>query len=95
MSEKNELEQAFIFGQEAEKVTKNKAYQFAMTSISGEIFSRLETVDISSDNGAVLELVRELQVTAKFKEKLEMIMSEGKFAEAQIKDHTENPQRYK
>lgn len=98
MTDKENLEAAFIFGQEAEKVLSNSAYQFAITSMKGQILDKLANVSILSDNGdnkAVVELARELQAINKIESQLEKIMREGAFAEANLnaKSKTQHRQR--
>ncbi len=91
---KSELEQAFIFGQEAEKVVKNPAYVFASTAIRGEIVNKLANVQILGNNEEVIELVRTLQNMDALQSQLESIMAEGTFAEENLRDQNENPNRY-
>lgn len=95
MSDKKPLEEAFIFGQEAEKVVKNPAYAFATTAIKGQIVEKLANVQILGNNEEVLELVRSLQNMNALQDQLEQIMQTGEFAETQIRDEKENPNRYK
>lgn len=94
MSDKESLEKAFIFGQEAEKVVNNKAYQFAVTAVKGEILQELESIEVLGNNEAILELVRSLQSFNKMNDVLEQVMREGDFAKAQLDDYIKNPQRY-
>ena len=79
------LEQEFIFGQEAEKVIQNKAQQFALTAIRGEIFSKLESVNVLSRNqDEVNSLVMSLQSINAFQEELESMMKDGEFSRKEI-----------
>lgn len=79
------LEQEFIFGQEAEKVIQNKAYQFALTAIRGELFSKLESVKVlASNQDEVNGLVMSLQSINAFQEELESMMTNGEFARKEL-----------
>lgn len=94
-TEVENLEAAHIFGAEAEKVINNKAYQYAVTSISGEIVAELVNTPLMGDNEAAVELVRSLQSVNKIQEVLEKIMIDGTFAEDNLLDRIKNPNRYK
>jgi len=93
-TEVKSLEAAHIFGAEAEKVINNKAYQYAVTSISGKIVAELVNTPLMGDNEAAVELVRSLQSVNKIQEALEQIMTEGTFAENNLLDRIKNPNRY-
>ena len=94
MSDNERLEAASIFGKEAAKVLDNKAYQIATTAIKGQIFDKLANVDIIDNSEHVLELVRSLQSVTMIQDHLEQIMQEGTFAEDNLLDKINNPNRY-
>jgi hypothetical protein len=86
---------AYIFGQEAEVVLKNKAYTFAITAMKGDIVAKLAINPLLGDNEATIELVRKLQCITEFEDQLEKVMKHGKFAENEITKRNQNKQRNK
>lgn len=94
MSDKERLQEAYLFGQEAEKVIKNEAYQFAITAIKGGIIDELANTPILGDNEQIVELVRSFQSVNKIEAQLEQIMQDGTFAKDNLLDQEKNPQRY-
>jgi hypothetical protein len=93
--EKESLKVEFAFGQKAQEVLDNQAYRYALTAMRGEIFEKLETSDISGDNGEILEQVRTLQNLSKMQDKLETIMVNGSFAEKNLEAEEVNQKRFK
>ena len=86
---------AFIFGQEAEAVLNNKAYNFAITAMKGDIVAKLAINPIMGDNDSTIELVRRLQCVTDLEARLEQIMRDGKFAEANLTANENNQKRNK
>ena len=95
MTDDEKLESEYIFGKEAEKVITNKAYQFATTSVKGQIIDKLANAEFMGDNGDILELVRKLQSMNALESELELIMQSGVFSENTMIDKQQNPNRYK
>jgi hypothetical protein len=86
---------AYIFGQEAEVVLKNKAYTFAITAMKGDIVAKLAIDPLLGDNESTIELVRKLQCITELENQLEKVMRLGKFAENEITARNQNKQRNK
>lgn len=86
---------AFIFGQKAEAVLNNEAYNFAITAMKGDIVAKLAINPIMGDNDSTIELVRRLQCITDLEAKLEQIMRDGKFAEANLTANENNQKRNK
>tara|TARA_R110000824_G_scaffold76487_4_gene193728 strand:+ start:171 stop:470 length:300 start_codon:yes stop_codon:yes gene_type:complete len=93
--EEAKLKSQTTFGQEAQSVVDNRAYQFAMTAMRGEIFAKLENSDLSGDNDIILEQVRSLQSIAKMQTQLEKIIKDGSFALAHLEQDAKNHIRNK
>ena len=75
------LEQQFIFGQEAEKVLNNSAFNYAVTSIKGQILHGLESVAIIGETADKRdEYIRSLQNINKIIDELQTIMENGEYA---------------
>ena len=85
----------YLFGLEAEKVVENKAYQFALTSLKGDIFGKLVNTPIMGDNGDIVELVRSLQSIEAIHGQLEHIMREGTFSKDNLDAKADNKTRFK
>lgn len=81
MSEDNRLEAAVLHGREAETILKSHSWAVAKLAIKGDIIEKLESQEILNNNESLVELVRELQAFNKLSDKLEQIISDGKFAE--------------
>ena len=83
MSDK-ELESAALHGREAETILSSHSWGVAKLSIKGDIIAKLESQEILDNNESLVELVRELQAFNKLSDKLEQILSDGKFAEHEL-----------
>jgi len=86
---------AFIFGQKAEEVLNNEAYNFAITAMKGDIVAKLAINPIMGDNDTTIELVRKLQCITELEGQLEQIMQDGKFAETNLIAADNNQKRHK
>ena len=84
MSSDIELESAVLHGREAETILNSHSWGVAKLSIKGDIIARLESQEILNNNEQLVELVRELQAFNKLSDKLEQILSDGKFAEHEL-----------
>jgi hypothetical protein len=81
MSDQESLEEQFIFGAEAEKVLNNKAFEFAITAIKGQILNDLQTIAILDETKDKRdEYIRTLQNVNKIIDELTSIMENGKYA---------------
>ena len=80
-----ELESAVLCGKEAQTVLNSRAWQTAKVTIKGDIIGRLENQEILNNNEQLVELVRELQSFNKISDRFEQIVSEGNFAEHELK----------
>lgn len=81
MSSDIELESAILCGKEADTILNSNSWQVAKLAIKGDIIDKLESQEILNHNEQLVELVRELQAFNKLSDKLEQILSDGKFAE--------------
>lgn len=79
-----QLESAVLCGNEAETILKAHAWNVAKLTIKGDIIERLESQEILDNNETLVELVRELQAFNRISDKLEQILSDGKFAEHEL-----------
>lgn len=84
---------ALLFGQKAQEVLNNEAYNFAITAIKGDIIAKLAINPIMGDNDSTIELVRKLQCITELEDKLSQIMQEGTFAEANLIAQSNNKKR--
>ncbi len=84
---------AFIFGQKAEEVLNNEAYNFAITAMKGDIIAKLAINPILSDNSEIVELVRKLQSINELEDQLTQIMRDGEFAEQNLIANKNNIKR--
>ena len=85
MSNELELDSAVLCGKEAQTVLNSRAWQAAKITIKGDIVGRLENQEILNNNDQLVELVRELQSFNKISDRFEQIVSEGHFAEHELK----------
>jgi len=79
-----QLESAVLCGNEAETILKSHSWAVAKLTIKGDIIEKLESQEILNNNESLVELVRELQAFNKLSDKLEQIISDGKFAENEL-----------
>jgi len=94
MSSVEENDQAaLIFGQKAEEVLNNEAYNFAITAMKGDIIAKLAINPILSDNSEIVELVRKLQSINELEDQLAQIMRDGEFAEQNLIANKNNIKR--
>tara|TARA_R110000851_G_scaffold168914_1_gene315029 strand:+ start:864 stop:1157 length:294 start_codon:yes stop_codon:yes gene_type:complete len=89
------LNNDYLFGLEAEKVLENKAYQFALTSLKGDIFGKLVNTPIMGDNEEIVELVRSLQSIEAIHGQLENIMRNGTFSRDSLISKDNDKTRFK
>ena len=78
-------ESAVLCGKEAQTILNSNAWQTAKVSIKGDIIAKLENQEILNNNEQLVELVRELQSFNKISDRFEQIVSEGQFAEHELK----------
>ena len=86
---------ALLFGQKAQEVLNNEAYNFAITAMKGDIIAKLAISPLMGDNEPSIELIRRLQCITELEDKLSQIMQEGKFAERELTAKANNKIRNK